>query len=207
MRASRRLILAGLAATALGLGLGASTAGARVAVRPDDMVLGSPSAKVIVMEYASVTCPHCAAWHETVYPAFKRKYVDTGKVRYVFRELPTYPQAEATGGFLVARCAGKTGFFKVVADLMADQPAFYGDMDGPAWLVRAGAKSGMSRQKVLACAGDRKALAAFNARTEANAAADKVNSTPTFFVNGKRLANAELSDLDAAIAPLLAGQR
>ena len=136
MHASRRLILATLAVAALGLG--ASTAGARVVVRPDDMVMGSPSAKVIVMEYASVTCPHCAAWHETVYPAFKAKYVDTGKVRYVFRELPTYPPAVATGGFLVARCAGKTGFFKVIADLMADQPALYGDMDGPAWMIRAG---------------------------------------------------------------------
>ena len=72
-----------------------------------DMAVGAAEgAKVTVVEYASVTCPHCALWQKNTWPAFKAKYVDTNKVRYIFRELPTPPVDAATAGFLVARCAG-----------------------------------------------------------------------------------------------------
>lgn len=205
MRPTRRLTLAAFAALALGAGAGGAWAAATL--RADDMVMGSPRARVTVVEYASVTCPHCAHWHETVYPAFKARYVDTGKVRYVFRELPTQPANAAYGGFLLARCAGKDGYFKVIADLMGDQDYLYSTRDGLGWLVRAGAKSGLSQDRVLACAGDAEAKAVMEARIAATTSADQVNSTPTFFVNGRRLESGELADLSAAIDPLLAGKR
>ena len=83
---------------------------------PDDMDLGSKDAKITVVEYASVGCPICAKWQKEVYPAFKAKYVDTGKVRYVFREMLVGGNEEVTvasAGFLVARCAGRDKYFAV----------------------------------------------------------------------------------------------
>jgi len=76
-----------------------------------DHAIGNPDAKVTVVEYASVTCGHCANWHTSVYPEFKAQYVDTGKVRYVFREFPTPPQRLAHTGFLIANCADENKFF------------------------------------------------------------------------------------------------
>ena len=87
-----------------------------------DMALGAGAdAKVTVVEYASVTCGHCAVWNEEVWPEFKTKYVDTKKVRYVFREFPTPPQDIAVAGFLIARCAGEDKYFDVMHDIMASQ--------------------------------------------------------------------------------------
>ena len=76
---------------------------------------------VTVVEYASVTCPHCALWQKNTWPAFKAKYVDTNKVRYVFRELPTGPVNVAVAGFMIARCAGEDKYFDVVHNIMASQ--------------------------------------------------------------------------------------
>ena len=101
--ATRRIVLTAVAALSLAA---CGQAGGKTAVG-DEMVLGNPNAKVTVIEYASASCPHCARWNEDVYPAFKKKYVDTGKVKYVFREFLTPPTEVAAAGFLLARCAGK----------------------------------------------------------------------------------------------------
>src|SRR5579871_3142309 len=84
-----------------------------VTAQPDDMTLGSPKAKVTVIEYASASCPHCARFNNEVFPAFKAKYVDTGRVFYVFREFLTEPASLAAAAFLTARCAGKGKYFGV----------------------------------------------------------------------------------------------
>jgi protein-disulfide isomerase len=196
-----------LAVAVFGL-LALSAAGSAARAAPDDMSLGDPKAKVTVIEYASVTCPHCAKWNAEVFPAFKAKYVDTGKVRYVFREIPTQPGELAIAGFLVARCAGAK-YFEVIDALMGDQQTLYRTGDGRSWLMQAGAKAGLSADQVKACVLDKTAQQAFDDRYEANVKELKIDGTPTFFVNGKMLASGELSldTLDKALQPLLAPTR
>ena len=104
-------LIAGVAAA---LTLAACQKTAATAVTAQDMAMGSPTAKVTMIEYASVSCPHCAKWNNEVFPAFKAKYVDTGKVRYIAREALTGDPAIAAAGFLTARCAGKDKYFQVV---------------------------------------------------------------------------------------------
>ncbi|MBN8553576.1 MAG: DsbA family protein [Caulobacterales bacterium] len=166
-------------------------------VQPGDMTLGRAEAPVTVVEYASVTCGHCAAWHNDVWPEFKRQFVDTGRVRFVFRELPTPPVPVATAGFLLARCAGPDRYFDVVGDLMREQRAVF---DAPLDRLRAiGARHGVDEQAFQACLSDHAALMALEART--NAALDRgVRGTPTFFVNGRQLQTGNsLAELDAAV--------
>lgn len=179
---------------------GAKTGGA--GALPDDMSLGDPKAPVTVIEYASVGCPVCGRWQSEVYPAFKTKYVDTGKVRYVFREMLVGGGAEvavASGGFLLARCAGKDKYFAVNDAVFASQPGVF---EAPRETLLSIAKSmGMTEDQFSKCVSDENALLALNKRVETNAK-QGVNSTPTFVVNGKQLepGYTPLEALDAAIA-------
>src|SRR5688572_8278560 len=109
---TRRLALTLAAAAALLAACGQGGGDAQVA--SDDMVMGKADAPVTVIEYASVTCSHCANFNATVFPAFKAKYVDTGQVKYVLREFLTPPVPIAAAGFLIARCAGPDKYFGVV---------------------------------------------------------------------------------------------
>lgn len=164
-----------------------------------DMTLGNANAPVTVVEYASVTCTHCAAWNEEVFPAFKQKYIDTGQVKYVFREFPTAPAQVAAAGFLVARCAGEDKYFQVVDAIMrAQDQIFAGDARGV--LLRTAQSAGMTEQQFNACVTDEKALEQLNKRAEAAVEAG-IQSTPSFVIGGKVLEGAQpLSALDAAIA-------
>ena len=98
----------------------AKTAGP--AILPDDMSMGSPTAKIQVIEYASLACPHCGHFNETVFPTLKAKYIDTGKVRYTLKEMLTEPTTVAAAGFLLARCAGPAKYFAVVDQVFRSQP-------------------------------------------------------------------------------------
>lgn len=197
----RRLLLACL----ISLGLaGAAFAADKVGDR--EIAIGNPRAAVTVIEYASVTCPHCARFNAKVYPAFKAKYVDTGKVRYIFRELPTEPEAIAAGGFLIARCAGPQKYLAVVDALFRAQEQLYKSKDVHAFFMAGAQAGGLNEGQMKACITDAAALQAFDNRVdEANKA--HINATPTLIINGKTLEAAgpefALSDLDAAIAPLL----
>jgi protein-disulfide isomerase len=206
MRPTRRALAAGIAAATALAALPAASATATV--KPDDRWTGSPRAGVTVIEYASLTCPHCGRWHDEVWPAFKAKYVDTGLVRFVFRELPTDPAPVAVAGFQVARCARPADYFKVIDSLFSEQRQLFRDGDVRGWLIRAGAKAGLSESRTLACAQDKKAFAIFTRRVERNTTADDVNSTPTFIIGGTRLVGEQSLDaLDAAIQPLLRRKR
>lgn len=175
-------------------------------VTADDMVMGNANAPVTVVEYASVTCSHCAKWNEEVFPAFKAKYIDTGQVKYVFREFPTAPAQVAAAGFLVARCAGKDKYFQVVDAIMRGQnEIFAGDARGV--LLRTAQSAGMTEQQFNACVTDEKALEQFNKRAD-DAVKAGVRSTPSFVVNGKMYEGEQpLAALDAAIAEAKAGKK
>ena len=164
-------------------------------------------AKVTVVEYASVTCHVCAAWQEKNWEGFKTRYVDTDKVRYVFREIPTPPAEVAIAGFLIARCAGENKYFDVVHELLASQEELRGDPR--ATLFRVGNGAGLSNERVQQCITDEAALAAAEERAQAARAAG-VDGTPTFFVNGTKVitpgsqSGTDLEDLSKAIEAELA---
>jgi protein-disulfide isomerase len=154
-----------------------------------DMVLGSDKAPVTIIEYASMTCPHCAHFSETTFPELKKRYIDTGKVRYIFREFPFDKLAAA--GFMLARCASKDGgserYMAVVETLFAKQNdwAIQGDAVTP--LKNIAKQFGFTDESFNACLTDQKTLNDIEAVR--NRAVEKlgVNSTPTFFVNGKKI--------------------
>jgi hypothetical protein len=117
----RRQIL--IAAASLTAALAATgTAFSAPAPQPDDMSLGNTKAKIEVLEYASLACPHCGHFNETIFPTLKSKYIDTGKVRYTLKEMITEPATVAVAGFLIARCAGPDKYFTVVDQVFRSQP-------------------------------------------------------------------------------------
>jgi protein-disulfide isomerase len=197
---ARRTALIGGLALLAGPAAAAKPAGGVASSLPGDMSLGSRKAKIHLVEYASLSCPHCARFETEVFPAFKAKYVDTGKVRYTLRELLTPPVEVAAAGFLMARCAGPDKYFKVVDEVFRSQSRWSeGDLR-PILLAVAHA-NGLSDEAFDACISDPKGLAALNARVK-RALDAGVQSTPTFFINGKKAGEGEmtLADLDAAIA-------
>lgn len=173
-----------------------------------DMVLGETAAKVTIVEYASVTCPHCADFHDAVYPAIKAKYIDTGKVNMVFREFPTYPEFKSYLGSMVARCAGEKGgaaaYFLVIGALFDQQKTWvYGDTEGE--LKKIASQAGIDAAGFDACMKRQDILDAMNKRVETAQKTYSVDSTPTFFLNGEKLpsgldAEAFGKKLDEALA-------
>jgi protein-disulfide isomerase len=196
---SRRPFIAGALAAAAGLA--ASAAVAAPATLPGDMTMGSPKAKIEVIEYASLSCPHCAHFNETIFPTLKAKYIDTGKVRYTLKEMLTQPVTVAAAGFLIARCAGPDKYFKVVDEVFRSQPRWDSGNIKPI-MQEIAAANGVDAAKFDACLQDQAAIAAVTARAQRASEQDGVNSTPTLFVNGQRLADIPQTpaDLDAAIA-------
>ena len=200
-RMSRRAALAGAALATLGL---AACGGGSKGSVDGDMAKGAPEgAKVTVVEYASITCAHCATWQATVWPEFKAKYVDNNKVRFVFRELPTPPIDAATAGFLVARCAGEDKYFDVVHQLMSTQQELFtnGARD---WLLRTAQAAGLSEDQFNTCVTDKDGIAAMEKRVLAARDAG-VTGTPAFFVNGTQVGEGgTLAALSTAIDAELA---
>jgi protein-disulfide isomerase len=198
---NRRIVLVAAAA----LSLAACNKGGGQAVTDQDMTMGSPTAKVTMVEYASVACPHCAKFNNEIFPAFKAKYIDTGKVRYVAREALTGSPAVAAAGFLLARCAGKDKYFQVTDAIYRAQTDMFTSGDVRGTLLRIGQSAGLSEDQFNSCITDEKAIKALNDRVEKTNTQDKVDGTPDFFVNGKHVATGEvtLQQLSAAIDPLL----
>lgn len=190
-----RLVLASSLAAAL------VAAGGPAFASWDDMALGPRDAPVTVIEYASTTCPHCAHWEEDVFPAFRKKYIDTGRVHFILREYPTAPQDLSEAGFLVGRCAGDK-YFVVLDVLWRNQPWLEETGDQKGWLENAGKAGGLTPEKTAACTTDPAKLKAFDQRLRENAKEFSVRGTPTFFVNGKQVGDGgpSLEDLDKAIA-------
>jgi protein-disulfide isomerase len=171
-------------------------------VAADDMTMGNPAAKVTMIEYASVSCPHCARFDMEVFPAFKAKYIDTGQVRYVAREALTGDPAIAAAGFLTARCAGKDKYFQVVDAIYHSQQQMYESGDPHAILLNIARSAGMTDPQFESCIKDETALKALNTRWMSYVNDDKITGTPTFVINGKVYDKGEMSlaELDAAVA-------
>jgi protein-disulfide isomerase len=166
-----------------------------------DHVLGNPNAPVTVIEYASLTCPHCAHFHETTYPDLKKKYIDTGKVRFVFREFPLDQLALA--GSLLARCAGKDKFFPMLEALFSQQKDWV--VQKPLQPLLAIAKqAGFTQQSFDACLENQQLIQGIEETRTRAAQKLNVSSTPTFFINGKIHRGAiTMEEFDKQVAPYL----
>jgi protein-disulfide isomerase len=195
-RHSRRIVLQGAAALALVAGLGLP-ANAQDAAPADDgarevveMSMGDPNAPVTIVEYASLTCPHCAAFHEEVFPELKANYIDTGLVHFIARDV--YFDRPGLWGAMIARCAGPDRYFGVVDLLFENQATWSRQPDAPAIveeLYAIGRQAGLTRDEMDACLGDEAFAKALVAEYQANVQRDGVDATPTFFINGEKTSN------------------
>ncbi|MBA3050301.1 thioredoxin domain-containing protein [Brevundimonas sp.] len=167
-------------------------------VQAQDRVLGRFDAPITVIEYASFTCPHCATWHQTVLPAFKARFIDSGQVRLVFRDLPTAPQGLSVPAAAMARCAAPEAYFEVAQALMDGQAALRAGGDPNAWMSRAAQTARRPVTELQACMNDAATQSALNAGVEA-AVAGGVTGTPMFLVNGRLVEDSSLEGLARAI--------
>jgi protein-disulfide isomerase len=175
-------------------------------MKPDalpEMVMGNDKASVTVIEYASMTCPHCAHFQETTFPELKKRYIDTGKIRYIFREFPLDTLAAAA--FMLARCAGEkdsSKYFAMVDTLFRQQRQWAVEKPIPPLLAIA-KQAGFTEQSFNACLANQKMLDGIESIRQRAVDKFKVQSTPTFFINGTAYPGAlEIDDM----AKLIDGQ-
>lgn len=152
-----------------------------------DMALGPANATVTITEFASMTCPHCATFTETVFPKIKKEYIDSGKVRFVFREFPL--DIKAAAGSMLARCIAKedSGKYFAVIDMLFKQQNDWAMKNTAETLTRIGKQAGLSQQAVEDCLKDQALLDKLAADQKFANEVLKVNSTPTFFINGEMI--------------------
>jgi protein-disulfide isomerase len=216
---SRRLLLAALCAGALSAGVALQSAPAAAQAKGPsevpvdelmkptalpDLALGPIDAKVTVVEYASMTCGHCAHFTKDVWPEFKKKYVDTGKVRYIFREFPLDNLAAAAS--MLARCTGGDKAFPLIEVLFEKQTEWaFGEGNPVPRLFEIAKQAGFTQESFDKCLTDQKLLDNITAGRTRASDVFGVSATPTFYINGKKLDGAPvLESFDKMIEPLLA---
>src|ERR1700726_3390438 len=169
-----------------------------------DMALGPANASVTITEFASMTCPHCAAFNADVFPKIKAAYIDTGKVRYVFREFPL--DIKAAAGSMLSRCIAKDNAAKyfAVTDMLFRQQNDWVLKNTTETLTRIGKQAGLSQQQVEACLKDQALLDKIAADQKYASEVLKVDSTPTFFLNGEKIkGETSFEEFDKRIKALL----
>jgi protein-disulfide isomerase len=168
-----------------------------------EMTIGSATAPVTIIEYASMSCSHCAAFGQNVFPMLRSKYIDTGKVRFVFREFPLDIKAAAAS--ILARCIGKGDpdkFFNAVELMFKLQDQLMAQTKQT--LIYVGKQHGMSEDEVKTCEEDQAQFEKLNADQQFAARQVKIAATPTFFINGARFQGAmSYEELEARIEPML----
>jgi protein-disulfide isomerase len=204
---SRRHLLAGIGTAALIASMGSARAQDVNLVELykgtplPDKVLGSDTAPVTIVEYASVTCPHCASFHQQTYPALKSKYIDTGKVKLIFREFPTQPAPVAIAGFMLARCADDK-YYPMLDAIFSQQQSWAQDPYNG--FLRIARQAGFTQEKFEACLKDQKLAEQIQGVAQRGNEQFKVESTPTFFINGKKYVGAlSIGELEKIVEPLL----
>ncbi len=155
-----------------------------------DMSIGNPNAAVTVIEYASYTCPHCRSFHEGPFKQLKADYIDTGKINFIYREV--YFDRPGLWAGMVARCGGPERFFGI-ADIIYQQQDVWARAGDPTLIAeelsKIGRTAGLDGDTINACLRDAEKAEALVAAYEKNAAADNINSTPSFVINGQNYSN------------------
>lgn len=224
---TRRTLLGGVAVTALSMALPFQASIAFAQELPEaqgdvdmaevlkpgplpEMAIGDENAPVTIVEYMSMTCPHCATFHNNTFDKIKTDYVDTGKARFIIREFPFDPRAAAA--FMLARCnpakpeeaSTPEQYYPMVSMLMKQQEAWAAAEDGRAALLQMSKLAGFSQETFQACLTNQQLLDDVNATMKRGADEFGVNSTPTFLINGKRYAGAmSVESMSALIDSLL----
>ncbi|MEO1637967.1 MAG: DsbA family protein [Pseudomonadota bacterium] len=204
----RRQFLAAGGGTMMTLGASGmipSMALAQDAPEVTEMVLGDPNAPVEVVEYASFTCPHCASFHANQFKALKENYIDTGRIRFVYREV--YFDRPGLWASMIARCAGTDEFFFAFTDLLYTQQQMWLATGDPAGIIadlrRLAKTAGMEDATLDACLSDApKAEALFNWYQE-NAERDGIRSTPSFLIDGENYSNMAYDEFAGILDGLL----
>lgn len=171
-----------------------ATASSDVAAAPD-MILGKLDAPVEVIEYASFTCPHCAHFHETAFDELKKNYIDTGKVKFVYREV--YFDKFGLWAGMVARCGGPEKYFPISDMIYDTQKEWIGDGQANAIadnLRKIGLKAGLTTEAIDACLNDNDKAKGMVAAYQANATKDGIDSTPSFVIDGQKYSNMSYED-------------
>jgi len=213
---TRRAFTAALSLTGLGLlagfsplrlitdAMAQSPADVAKPVSLPDMALGPKDAAVTITEYASMTCPHCAAFNKEVFPKLKSEYIDPGKIRYIFREFPL--DIKAAAGSMLARCIAKDDapkYFAVI-DLLFKQQNDWVVKNTTETLTRIGKQAGLTQAQVEDCLKDQALLDKIAADQKYASDVLKVDSTPTFFINGEKIkGETSFEDFAKKINPLL----
>ena len=204
IKLNKRDVLLGSAALA-GLAFGAAPSfaedltGLNDAPAFGEMTMGPDTAKVTVIEYASATCPHCAAFYNDTFGALKKEYIDTGKIRFVFREFPH--QDAALAAFMVARCAPKEKYFPLIDVFFTTQPEW--TQNPHEGLFKIAQQAGFTKDSFEACLKN-EAMAKDILAVRKKAEGFGVTGIPTFFVNGERYdGERKIEDFRAKIDPLL----
>lgn len=210
---SRRSVLLSLAAlSALAPMIGADPAKAQDAKAKElavpgplgDVWLGKEDAKVTIIEYASMTCPHCANFHEKIFPVIKERYIDTGKVRFTLREFPFDPLA--TAAFMLARCNGNDKYYAMVDLLFAQQKAWSTAQKPAEALLATVRQAGFTQESFEACLKNQSIYDAVNSVRERGDKTFGVELTPTFFINGQKSSGSlSVEELDKILSPLVGG--
>ena len=171
-----------------------------------DMVLGNADAPITLIEYASFTCPHCAHFHETVFKDLKKDYIDTGKVKFVYREV--FFDRYGLWAAMIARCGGDTRYFGI-SGMLFDQQKEWAASENPAVVVenlkKIGRTAGMDDAAMMTCLQDSAMAEAMVAKYQETSAADKVEGTPTLIINGEKNSNMSYEDLKKILDAKLAG--
>lgn len=167
-----------------------------------DMVYGKDDAPVTIVEYASLTCSHCADFAVNTFPTIKEKYIDTGKARLIFREFPFDPRA--TAAFMLARCAPEDRYFPMIEVFFKQQQQWATAQDGEAALLQIAKLAGFTQESFKACLTNQQVLDDVRATMDRGSKDFGVNATPTFFINGKKYAGAlSVDEMSAIIDDLL----
>ncbi|MBY0422592.1 MAG: DsbA family protein [Parvularculaceae bacterium] len=178
-------------------------------VKANDIVLGKADAPVTVIEFASPTCPHCAVFHETVFPEIKTRFIETGQVKYVFREFPTPPAEFAYIGGVLARCAGEKsgpdGYMAVLTSLFRNQhpqdqtKSWIFGSDPKGELLKIAAQAGMDATQFETCLKRQDLVELINANVKEGDEKYKITGTPSFVINGKLTRLGSIDDFQKAV--------
>ena len=207
MKLNRRamIALAAAATAAMTPALAQETTTATSTGTPGDFSLGSPDAKVKLVEYASYTCPHCANFHQTVFGQLKKDYIDTGKVQFTMREV--YFDRYGLWAALIARCGGELRYFGI-HDILFEKQAEWAASEDPAQVVEnlktIGRTAGLDDAAMDVCLNDTANAEALIKQFQTNMEADGVEGTPTLFINGAKHSNMAYEDLKALLDAELA---
>lgn len=168
----------------------------------EDRIVGQPTARVTLVEYASLTCPHCATFHNDVLPTLKTRYVDTGQMRVIFRNFLL--NVLDAGAAMMARCAPEDRFFPLTETLFQQQRTWVGANDPVAALFAIARQAGFSQESFERCLRDQALLDRLNVARDRAARRFGVQSTPTLIINGQVYAGAlRVEQVEAVLAPLL----